>query len=252
MATNLISVISQALSAAITTRIASVLGLSELQVRKAVDAAVPALLGALISLVSKPSGAAKLHDFLATQEPGVLSNLANVIGESGQKTFVDKGTSALNSLLGKDTALALGGALSQYSGIGVSNSKSLLGLLTPAVLGMLGQEQREQGLDAPGLARLLTSQKDTVVAALPPGFSKYFGAIGVLDDVTTATGTCVPRRGVSRVSHPRTTIRVALASRGRCGFCDRRLGFTLLVRAARPSCRDNADKGRGTLFWFSR
>ena len=197
MATNLISVISQALSAAITTRIASALGLGESQVRKAVDAAVPALLGALISLVSKPQGAAKLHDFVAKQEPGALSNLANVIGETGQKAFIDKGTSALNSLLGKDTALALGGALAQYSGIGESNSKSLLGLLAPAVLGVLGQEQRDQGLDTSGLARLLTSQKDTVIAALPPGFSKYFGAIGVLDDVTTATGP-VSREGASR------------------------------------------------------
>ena len=196
MATNLISVISQALSATITTRIASALGLGEAQVRKAVDATVPALLGALISLVSKPQGAAKLQDFVAKQEPGALSNLANVIGETGQKAFIDKGTSALNSLLGKDTALALGGALAQYSGIGESNSKSLLGLLAPAVLGVLGQEQRNQGLDTSGLARLLTSQKDTVVAALPPGFSKYFGAIGVLDDVTTATGA-VSHEGAS-------------------------------------------------------
>ena len=146
MATNLISIISQTLSAAITTRIASALGLGELQVRKAVDAAVPALLGALISLVSKPQGAAKLYDYVAKQEPGVPSNWANVIGESGQKAFIDAGTGALNSLLGKDTALALGGALSQYSGTGESNSKSLLGLLTPAVLGVLEQEQRDQGL----------------------------------------------------------------------------------------------------------
>ena len=113
----------------------------------------------------------------------------------------------------------------------MSNSKSLLGLLTPAVLGILGQEQREQGLDSSGLARLLTSQKDTVVATLPPGFSKYFGAIGVLDDVTTARAP-VSREGDSRVSRRRTPIRVALASRGRCGFCDRRLGFALLIRAA--------------------
>ena len=197
MATNFISVISQALSAGITTRIASALGLGESQVRKAVDAAVPALLGALISLVSKPQGAAKLHDFVAKQEPGMLSNLVNVVGETGQKAFIDKGTSALNSLLGEDTALALGGALAQYSGIGESNSKSLLGFLAPAVLGVLGKEQRDLGLDTSGLARLLTSQKETVVAALPPGFSKYFGAIGVLDDVTTATGPG-SRDGVSR------------------------------------------------------
>jgi hypothetical protein len=45
--------ISQALSGAVTTRIASAFGLSEVQVRKVVDATIPALLGALISLVSK-------------------------------------------------------------------------------------------------------------------------------------------------------------------------------------------------------
>jgi Bacterial protein of unknown function (DUF937) len=197
MATNLIPGISQALSAAITTRIASVLGLNEEQVRKAIDAAVPALIGALISLVSKPQGAAKLYDVVAKQEPGALPDVANVIGEAGQQAFIDKGTTALNSLLGKDTALALGGTLAQYSGIGESNSKSLLGLLAPVVLGVFGQEQRDEGLDPPGLARLLTSQKSNVVAALPSGFAKYFGTIGILDDVTTARGP-VSREGASR------------------------------------------------------
>ena len=250
MATNLVSVIFQALSAAITTRIASALGLGEAQVRKAVDAAVPALLGALISLVSKPQGAAKLYDLVSKQEPGAPSDLATVIGETGQKAFIDKGTSALNSLLGKDTVMALGGALAQYSGIGASNSKSLLGLLAPAVLGVLGQEQRDHGLDTSGLARLLTSQRDTVVAALPPDFSKYFGAIGVLDDMTTATGP-VSREGASRGYPAREPPSVwpwligAVAVFAIGGF------FTFLVRAPRPSCRDNA-KGRGTLCWLPR
>jgi Bacterial protein of unknown function (DUF937) len=187
MATSLISVITQALSAAITTRIASSFGLSEAQVRKAVNAVLPALIGALISLVSKPQGAAKLHNFLASQEPGTLSRLANVIGETGQKAFIEKGTSALTSLLDQGTVLALGNALAQYAGIGEDDSKNFLGLLAPAVLGILGQEQRNQGLDASGLASLLTSQRDDVIAALPSGFSKYFGTLGILDDVTMVT-----------------------------------------------------------------
>jgi hypothetical protein len=89
MAVNLISMISQALSGAFTTRVASAFGLGEAQVRNVVDAALPALLGALISLVSKPQGAAKLHEFLAKQEPGALSRLANVIDDAGKKAFID-------------------------------------------------------------------------------------------------------------------------------------------------------------------
>jgi hypothetical protein len=124
MADNLMSVISQALGAAITTRIASAFGLNEAQVRKAVDAAVLALLGALISLVSKPQGATKLYDVVAKQEPGALSTLANAIGGTGQQSFIDKGITALNSLLSRSTVLALGGALTQYSGIGEANQKA--------------------------------------------------------------------------------------------------------------------------------
>ena len=193
MVDNFMALISQALSAAITTRIASAFGLNEAQVRKAIDAAIPALLGALISLVSKPQGAVKLYNVVMKQEPRALSNLANAIGETGQQAFIDKGIIALNSVLGQSTVLALGGALAQYSGIGEVHSKSLLGLLAPEVLGVVGREQREKGLNASGLASLLTSQKDNVVAALPSGFSKYFGTIGVLDNVTTAKKPVSPR-----------------------------------------------------------
>ena len=69
MVDNFMALISQALSAAITTRIASAFGLNEAQVRKAIDAAIPALLGALISLVSKPQGAVKLYNVVMKQEP---------------------------------------------------------------------------------------------------------------------------------------------------------------------------------------
>ena len=58
-----------------------------------------------------------------------------------------------------------------------------MGLLGPVVLGVLGKEQRDRGLDASGLASLLTSQKSNVIGALPSGFAKYLSDAG-LDDVT--------------------------------------------------------------------
>ena len=79
---------------------------------------------------------------------------------------------------------ALTNAIGSYTGIGGAGSKSLIGLLGPVVLGVLGQHQRTSGLDASGLARLLTSQKDNVAAAVPSGFSKYLKDTGILDGVT--------------------------------------------------------------------
>ena len=100
---------------------------------------------------------------------------------------MDKGSNTLASLLGGPVVSSLASALGRYAGIGEGGSKSLLGLLGPAVLGVLAHQQRDRGLDASGLARLLTSQKDNVAAALPSGFSKYLDEAGILGDLKPAT-----------------------------------------------------------------
>jgi hypothetical protein len=127
----------------------------------------------------------------------MLSNLASVIGEPGQKALVDQGASVLTSLLGGKTFSALTGAVDKYAGIGGQGSKTMLGLLGPFVLGVLGREQREKGLDASGLAILLTSQKSNVVGALPSGFTKYLGDTGILDDFGTSAKVTSPTPAAS-------------------------------------------------------
>lgn len=186
MATNLVAQMVETLSPSIVSRIATSLGVNQTSTQKAIVAAVPALLAALIAYVTKPQGANKLNDIVSRQEPGMLSSLASVIGGSGQKALIDQGGGLLASLLGGKNQSALTSALGQYSGIGEGGSKNLLGLLAPVVLGVLGQQQRANGLDASGLANLLTSQKANVADALPAGFTKYLGSTGLLDDVTGA------------------------------------------------------------------
>ena len=93
MATNLVSDIGEFLGPQIVSRIASSLGLDKTSTQKAASARMA--FTALISLVSKSQGAAKLNDAVAQQQPGVLSSLAGVIGQSGQKALIDNGASAL-------------------------------------------------------------------------------------------------------------------------------------------------------------
>ena len=159
-------------------------GLDGAQVEKALQAGAPALLAALTSLVSKPAGAAALNGAVAQQQPGVLTSLANMIGGSGQKALIDTGVSTLTSLLGGKTTSALTNAVGQYAGIGEGSSKSLMGVLGPVVMGVLGQQQRASGLDATGLANLLASQKDNIARALPAGFASYLSGTGILDRIT--------------------------------------------------------------------
>jgi hypothetical protein len=185
VATNLVAEIAEVLSPNVVSSIASALGLNRTATQKAVVAAVPALLAALINYVTRPQGATKLAEVVRKQEPGMLSSVASVIGEPGQKALIDQGASVLTSLLGGKTLSALTGAVGRYADVGNEGSKNLMGLLGPVVLGVLGQQQRARGLDASGLASLITSQKSNIVGALPSGFSKYLGDTGILDDVSS-------------------------------------------------------------------
>lgn len=181
MSANLISSIAQVLGSNVIARIASSLGIDKSQADKAVQAGVPGLLAAIMSLVSRPDGASALNGAIAQQQPALLSNLSNVVGGPTQNSLIDSGMSTLNSLLGSSTTSLLTNAVGQYVGLGGNASKNLLGLLAPVVMGVLGQEQRKNGLDADGLADLLESQKDNITRALPAGFSKYLGGTGILD-----------------------------------------------------------------------
>ena len=200
MATNLVAEIAEVLSPTIVSRIASALGLNQTSTEKAIVAAVPAILAALVSYVSKPQGATKLNDVVAKQEPGVLSSLASVIGEPGQKALIDQGGGVLSSLVGGKTLSGLTSAVGQYAGIEGGGAKNLLGLLAPVVLGVLGNEKRDSGLDASGLADLLTSQRSNIARALPSGFSKYLTGTGILDDVSVPTAKAAARASSTSTS----------------------------------------------------
>ncbi len=182
MATNLISTISQVLSPELLARIASALGLDKYVVEKAMSAGVPALLAAFSSRASTREGAASFNAAIANQKPGMLTNLANVIGGAGQAGMIDSGFNALTSLLGRMTTNELTNAVGKFADIGGAGSKSLMGLLGPVVMGVLGQQQSSTGLSP---AELLASQKQNITQALPRGFSDYLSGTEILDGIAS-------------------------------------------------------------------
>ncbi len=176
---NLVSLAQQYLTPDVVAKISSALGADKSAIGKAATAAVPALLGSFANVASTQDGARKLADAVGQQSAGILDTLASTIGGAGQQSLVNSGISTLSSLLGGSAAPALAGAISKFTGIGQGASSSLVGMLAPAVLGTLGDQQAEQGLDASGLARLLAAQKNNITAALPPGFGDLLKSAGV-------------------------------------------------------------------------
>jgi hypothetical protein len=180
MATNLVSVVMQFLTADMIAKIASALGLDRTVAQKAIGGAVPALLSSLADVASTPAGARQITNTLA-QQPGSLESLKSLIGGSGQNNLAETGSSMLSGLFGGGALDTMAQTIGKFAGVDGGSIKSLLGMLGPVVLGTLGQQQRSAGLDASGLASLLGSQKDQIAAAIPSGLADQLSAAGLID-----------------------------------------------------------------------
>ena len=195
MAENLVTLVTRFLTPDMMAKIASALGLDSSAVQKAIGGSIPAILAGLAGVASKPGGPRQLSNAVAQQSPGVLDNVMNVVGGAGQKAFVDGGANMLSSLLGGGTMSALASGLGKFAGISGTASNSLLGMLCPMVLGVLGKQQRSTGLDADGLASLLTSQKDQIAAAIPSGLAGQLSGTGLLDALDRGAAAARSRMG---------------------------------------------------------
>jgi sporulation protein YlmC with PRC-barrel domain len=169
MTENLVSAISRFLTPELIGKMASVSGLDRSTTQSAVGAFVPAILNGLTDLAARPGGARQIADAIAEQPTGMLSNLAQTLGGASMPS--EKGTGLLSSLFGGGVLNTLVSTLSRFVGIGEGSTRTLMGLLAPVVLGVLGREQRAAGLETGGLARMLMGQRDQISAAMPVGLS---------------------------------------------------------------------------------
>lgn len=180
---NILPLVMQFFGPVIVNKIAGALGINSTVAQKAIAYAAPAILAGLVNKVSQPGGAKVLADTIGKQDGNILGKLTEVIGTGRQGQLVEQGTSALGALLGNGLLGSLAGALSKQAGVGVGAANTLLGLMTPAVLGTLGREQKKEGLDAAGLGNALLAQKQQIADAIPADFAKLLSGTGLLDAV---------------------------------------------------------------------
>jgi hypothetical protein len=183
MTDNIVSAISGYLTPETIGKLASLTGLDGSLAQRAVAAAVPSMLSGLADVAAKPGGARQLANAVADQPADILSNLA-----SGSAQTAERGTGVLSSLLGGGAFGMLVSAVAKFAGIREGSVRTMMGLLTPVIMGVLGQKQRAGNLDVNGLARVLTDQKDQIAAAMPSGLSRVLEASGLREN-TGATAS---------------------------------------------------------------
>src|SRR5262249_56165456 len=144
-------------------------GVTGRDAQSGISAAVPGLLAVLANAAAKPGGAQTMVDTVR-QQSGLQDSLSGILGGSGQSAFIERGSSMLGSLLGggQDQSM-LAGVIDRIAGIGQNASNSLLGMLAPVVMGLIGQQIGIGNLNAGSLTSLFASQKEQIAQAMPAG-----------------------------------------------------------------------------------
>jgi Bacterial protein of unknown function (DUF937)/PRC-barrel domain len=159
----------------VIAKMASGAGISDVaSAQKTISGAVPATLSGLAGVASKPEGARQLSAAIAGLPSNLLEDLAGMIGGSGQLANI--GNAALTKLFGSTTLDTLADTLGRFGGIGAGPARTLLSMVAPVILGVLG---RETGASVGALSQFLSSQKDKFVGAIPPALSDLLKMSGI-------------------------------------------------------------------------
>ena len=179
MALNLVSLVSQFLTPVLINRIAGALGINPGLATTLVGAAIPSILGSLGGVAATPSGAKTISNAISNQDPDLLGNLSKALGGAGQGDMMNMGSNLLGSLVGNQAIGGLAGALGKFAGADANAAKGVLGLVAPAVMGTIGQQDPENWSDANGVSNFFASQKSNIAAAMPPGLGSILSGAGI-------------------------------------------------------------------------
>ena len=152
--------------------LASQVGGNEGEAKNGVMAALPAMLAALGKNAGTEKGAEELNNALEKKHDGsILDNLSGYLSNPDLKD----GAGILNHLFGNQTS-NVANAVSQSSGLDTNGSMKMLQMLAPILMGMLGQQKKQNNLDAKGLGNL--------TSMLASNFGSEAGASGIMEAVT--------------------------------------------------------------------
>jgi hypothetical protein len=172
---SLLDMLQNQLTGEPATQIGKQLGTDQAGAQKAISAALPALMAALAGNAARKGGASSLATALDKKhDGGILNDLSGFLSQGDTKD----GEGILKHALGGRRP-AVESEVAKQAGLDPKAISSLLPLLAPIVMGALGREKRQRGLDLGGLAGMLSGEGRRA-KEMAPGALGLLG--GLLDD----------------------------------------------------------------------
>jgi len=163
-----------------TGQIAEKLGESETAVSRGVTSSLGAVLGGLVNKTKDPTAFGQIFDLISSRPPStnLTGDVQTALGGlgTGGSGATSNASKFLGMLFGGRTN-AVADLLGRTAGFkNPTSGSSMLTLAVPLVLGFLGKKTHDDNLNASSLTNLLTNERDSIVAAAPPGFMNLLEA----------------------------------------------------------------------------
>lgn len=186
MAIDLIDIAKGYLTPESIQKAAQNVGESPSSTQKALAGIVPTLVAALANTASTNEGAQQLVRMLDTgkYDGSLLGNVTSLFtGGTATESALSSGKRILDSLLGA----RMGGVsdlIARFAGIRPDSASSLLALVAPLVMHVLGAQRRSVGTSTAALGSLLGEQKNFLAGLVPPGLGSALGLSGLTSGVS--------------------------------------------------------------------
>lgn len=156
---NILDLLQGQLSDGLVDQLSQSIGADKQQTNAAASGILSTLMGAIAKNASTPQGAEALNNALERDHDGsILDNLSGFLGgnATANNSKMLNGAGILKHVLGGKQSGAID-MISKMSGLDGGKTGNLMTTLAPLVLGMMGRQKREQGLDTSGLAGMLSN-----------------------------------------------------------------------------------------------
>jgi heat shock protein HslJ len=162
---SLMALVTSRLTPEVTQKLAGLAGISSPNAKPAIDALTLTQVYDLVLLGATEAGAHRLLSLLK-EHKGTESFAHVLLGGEALQSQAQAGDTLQAAVYGPALSRRISRVASAL-GIPPGAASSLMGLLMSTVVGVLGREVRERGLDAAGLVQVLRGERATVERAMP-------------------------------------------------------------------------------------
>jgi len=170
MSVNILELAKGALGGSVTDQLGGLLGESRDNTQSALDGVLPAILGGMMQTASSPTGAGSISRMADEADGGLLDNIGDLVSNNSGM-LLTLGAPILTMLFGgkQDGLIA---TIARIAGIGGGSAGTLLKVVAPIVMSLLGKKKKELSLDTDQFSAMLMDQKQSVAAAMPADVSQ--------------------------------------------------------------------------------